>query len=65
MARPYELWDLETGNAIGGFATEREALDAVRDAAAADIQAELAAICTRRGLQYSLEETMRAAAAPW
>jgi beta-ureidopropionase / N-carbamoyl-L-amino-acid hydrolase len=36
----------------------------VRDAAAADIQAELAAICGRRGLQYTLEETMRAAAAP-
>ncbi|WP_425260082.1 2-oxo-4-hydroxy-4-carboxy-5-ureidoimidazoline decarboxylase [Massilia luteola] len=36
----------------------------VRDAAAADIQAELAAICQRRGLQYALEETMRAAAAP-
>jgi N-carbamoyl-L-amino-acid hydrolase len=36
----------------------------VRDAAAADIQAELAAICQRRGLQYTLEETMRAAAAP-
>jgi N-carbamoyl-L-amino-acid hydrolase len=33
-----------------------------RDAAAA--AAELAAICARRGLQYTLEETMRAAAAP-
>ncbi|PQO99936.1 OHCU decarboxylase [Massilia phosphatilytica] len=42
----------------------RATTNAVRDAAAADIQAELAAICTRRGLQYSLEETMRAAAAP-
>ena len=28
----YELWDLETGNAIGGFVSEREALQAVRDA---------------------------------
>ncbi|KGF83443.1 allantoate amidohydrolase [Massilia sp. JS1662] len=36
----------------------------VRDAAASDILAELAAICARRGLQFSLEETMRAAAAP-
>lgn len=29
---PYELWDLETGNAVGGFGSEREALQAVRDA---------------------------------
>lgn len=42
----------------------RATTNAVRDAAAADIQAELAAICARRGLQYTLEETMRAAAAP-
>ncbi|NIA52166.1 2-oxo-4-hydroxy-4-carboxy-5-ureidoimidazoline decarboxylase [Massilia sp. TW-1] len=42
----------------------RATTNAVRDAAAADIQAELAAICARRGLQFSLEETMRAAAAP-
>lgn len=32
VARPYELWDLETGNAIGAFATEGEALSAVRHA---------------------------------
>ncbi len=32
MARPYELWDLETGNAIGAFATESDALSAVRNA---------------------------------
>jgi len=42
----------------------RATTNEVRDAAAADIQAELAAICQRRGLQYTLEETMRAAAAP-
>jgi N-carbamoyl-L-amino-acid hydrolase len=42
----------------------RATTNAVRDAAAADIQAELAAICARRGLQFTLEETMRAAAAP-
>jgi N-carbamoyl-L-amino-acid hydrolase len=36
----------------------------VRDACAADICAELAAICARRGLHFTLEETMRAAAAP-
>jgi N-carbamoyl-L-amino-acid hydrolase len=42
----------------------RATTNEVRDAAAADIQAELAAICGRRGLQFSLEETMRAAAAP-
>jgi beta-ureidopropionase / N-carbamoyl-L-amino-acid hydrolase len=38
--------------------------DAARDALAADVRAELAAICQRRGLQYTLEETMRASAAP-
>ncbi len=42
----------------------RATTNEVRDAAAADIQAELAAICQRRGLRYTLEETMRAAAAP-
>jgi N-carbamoyl-L-amino-acid hydrolase len=42
----------------------RATTNEVRDAAAADILAELAAICARRGLQYTLEETMRAAAAP-
>ena len=42
----------------------RATTNEVRDAAASDIQAELAAICARRGLQFSLEETMRAAAAP-
>ncbi len=36
----------------------------VRDACAADVRAELAAICERRGLRFTLEETMRAAAAP-
>ncbi|MGE8655349.1 MAG: hydantoinase/carbamoylase family amidase [Achromobacter sp.] len=38
--------------------------DAQRDALAADVLAELEAICRRRGLRYTLEETMRAAAAP-
>jgi N-carbamoyl-L-amino-acid hydrolase len=42
----------------------RATTDAVRDACASDIQAELAAICARRGVQFTLEETMRAAAAP-
>jgi N-carbamoyl-L-amino-acid hydrolase len=42
----------------------RATTNEVRDAAANDIRAELAAICTRRGLQFTLEETMRAAAAP-
>ncbi len=36
----------------------------VRDACAADIRAELQAICQRRGVHCTLEETMRAAAAP-
>jgi N-carbamoyl-L-amino-acid hydrolase len=38
--------------------------DAQRDALAHDVLAELEAICQRRGLRYTLEETMRAAAAP-
>ncbi|MDB5886833.1 MAG: amidase, hydantoinase/carbamoylase family [Polaromonas sp.] len=42
----------------------RATTDAVRDACAADVLAELQAICQRRGLQYMLEETLRAAAAP-
>jgi beta-ureidopropionase / N-carbamoyl-L-amino-acid hydrolase len=42
----------------------RATTDAVRDACAQDIQAELRTLCARRGLQYTLEETMRAAAAP-
>jgi N-carbamoyl-L-amino-acid hydrolase len=42
----------------------RATLDAVRDACARDILDELRAICERRGLQFTLEETMRAAAAP-
>ena len=35
-----------------------------RDALARDVLAELAAICERRGVRHTLEETMRAAAAP-
>jgi N-carbamoyl-L-amino-acid hydrolase len=42
----------------------RATTDAVRDACAADIRAELQAICQRRGLHCQLEETMRATAAP-
>jgi N-carbamoyl-L-amino-acid hydrolase len=42
----------------------RATTDAVRDACEADVRAELAAICQRRGLSFKLDETMRAAAAP-
>jgi N-carbamoyl-L-amino-acid hydrolase len=42
----------------------RATTDAVRDACADDVLAELQRITERRGLHYRLEETMRAAAAP-
>jgi beta-ureidopropionase / N-carbamoyl-L-amino-acid hydrolase len=42
----------------------RATTDAVRDACADDVLAELQRICERRGLHYKLEETMRASAAP-
>jgi len=42
----------------------RATTDAVRDACAAGIRDELNAICRRRGLRFTLEETLRAAAAP-
>jgi N-carbamoyl-L-amino-acid hydrolase len=42
----------------------RATTDAARDALAADVLAELARICEQRRLSHSLEETMRAAAAP-
>ena len=42
----------------------RAPTDAQRDALVDDVLAELNAICERRGLQVSVEETMRAAAAP-
>ncbi len=42
----------------------RATTDEVRDACAKDVLAQLEAICTRRGLSWRLEETMRAAAAP-
>jgi N-carbamoyl-L-amino-acid hydrolase len=42
----------------------RATTDAVRDACASDIRAELQRICERRGLHFKLEETMRASAAP-
>jgi beta-ureidopropionase / N-carbamoyl-L-amino-acid hydrolase len=42
----------------------RATTNEVRDACADDVRAELASICERRGLHFTLEETMRAAAAP-
>jgi N-carbamoyl-L-amino-acid hydrolase len=42
----------------------RATTDALRDSLMHDVLAELAAICERRGLHYSLDETMRASAAP-
>ena len=42
----------------------RAPTDAQRDAMVGDVLAELAAICKRRQLHHTLEETMRAAAAP-
>ncbi|MDO9089093.1 MAG: 2-oxo-4-hydroxy-4-carboxy-5-ureidoimidazoline decarboxylase [Burkholderiaceae bacterium] len=42
----------------------RAPTDARRDALVGDVLAQLDAICQRRGLQYSAEETMHAAAAP-
>lgn len=38
--------------------------DAQRDAMVADVLAKLGEICARRGLRHTVEETMRAAAAP-
>jgi len=42
----------------------RATTDAVRNQCAAEVRHELQQICARRGLHYSLEETMRSAAAP-
>jgi N-carbamoyl-L-amino-acid hydrolase len=42
----------------------RATTDPVRDACAADVLAELQAICERRGVAAEVEATMRAAAAP-
>ncbi len=42
----------------------RATTNEVRDACAHDVLAELARICTRRGVNHHIEETMRAAAAP-
>jgi beta-ureidopropionase / N-carbamoyl-L-amino-acid hydrolase len=42
----------------------RATSDALRDACVDDMLAELAAICERRGVSHTLEQTMRAAAAP-
>ncbi len=42
----------------------RATTDAVRDACDAEVRAELARICERRGLRFTLEETLRVPAAP-
>jgi N-carbamoyl-L-amino-acid hydrolase len=42
----------------------RATTDAARDALGADVCAELARICQRRGLSYTLEQTLAASAAP-
>ena len=42
----------------------RATTDPVRDAALADVRAELERICSRRGLSFTLEETLRQRAAP-
>jgi N-carbamoyl-L-amino-acid hydrolase len=42
----------------------RATTDALRDSLMHDVVAELKRICERRGLHYTLEETMRASAAP-
>jgi N-carbamoyl-L-amino-acid hydrolase len=42
----------------------RSTTDPVRDACVDDVLAELRRICDRRGLRFTLEEAMRAAAAP-
>ena len=42
----------------------RATTNTARDALMQDVLAELQAICERRGLHYTLEETMRASAAP-
>ena len=42
----------------------RATTNQARDALAADVRAELAAICQRRGLAFTFEETLRASAAP-
>ncbi len=42
----------------------RATTNEVRDACIADVRAELARICERRGLHFKLEEAVRAAAAP-
>ncbi len=42
----------------------RATTNAARDALMQDVLAELHAICERRGLHYTIEETMRASAAP-
>jgi beta-ureidopropionase / N-carbamoyl-L-amino-acid hydrolase len=42
----------------------RATTNEARDALGADVQAELARICSQRGLSYTLEQTLAASAAP-
>lgn len=42
----------------------RATTNPVRDECASDVLAELAAICSRRGLDYRIEQTLKASAAP-
>jgi beta-ureidopropionase / N-carbamoyl-L-amino-acid hydrolase len=42
----------------------RATTNAARDALVQDVQAELQRICAQRGLHFTLEETLRASAAP-
>jgi N-carbamoyl-L-amino-acid hydrolase len=64
------LWQVPNGsiNVVPGRCTFsldlRAPLDAQRDALARDVLAELKAICERRKVRFSIEQTMRAAAAP-
>jgi N-carbamoyl-L-amino-acid hydrolase len=63
-------WQVPSGsvNVVPGrcdFSLDMRApLDAQRDALCADVLAQLEAICARRGLAYTLNESMRASAAP-
>jgi N-carbamoyl-L-amino-acid hydrolase len=57
-----------SGNVVPGrcrFSLDlRATTDAARDALAADVAAELERVCVARGLQYRLQRTLAAAAAP-
>ena len=64
------MWNVPGGsiNVVPGrcqFSLDlRAPTDSQRDAMVGDVLAEMKAICTRRGVRHSIEETMRAAAAP-